>query len=174
PMANPSMMFRKELFDRFGAYNDGIFPEDYELFLRFQARGIVMSKVASVVLTWRDSKNRLTRNDSRYSQEAFYKIKAKYLADWLAKNNPFYPKVYVWGAGRLSRRRSEYLKFYGIEIEKFIDVREGSGVVHYENIPEKKEYFIVSYVANRGARDEIRAFLNSKKYEEGTHYIIAS
>ena len=34
PLAHPSVMFRRELPERLGAYRDGPFPEDFELWLR--------------------------------------------------------------------------------------------------------------------------------------------
>ena len=174
PIANPTMMFRKNLFQDFGKYADGDFPEDYEFFLRLQEHGVSMEKVDQVVLKWRDLSKRLTRTDVKYTQEAFFKIKAKYLAHWLKQNNPFHPKVYIWGAGRVSRRRSDYLLGYGIEIDKYIDVKQGKNVLHYEDIPNYDSCFIISYVANRGAREEIRDFLNAKNFTEGINYLIAS
>ena len=174
PLANPSIAFKKEVFERFGVYKEGDFPEDYELFLRLLAGGARMGKVPETVLTWRDSESRLTRTDDKYSQEAFFKIKAKYLAKWLSKYNPFHPDVYLWGAGRLSRRRSDYLIAEGINVVKYIDLKESDQVIHYKDIPDASKTFIVSYVANRGARDEIRTFLNDNGYSEGQNYILAS
>ncbi|MEQ8904120.1 glycosyltransferase [Ekhidna sp.] len=174
PLANPSMMLKRELFEQFGYYKDGNFPEDYEFFLRLQSHDVKMEKVNKPVLKWRDSETRLTRTDERYSQEAFFKIKAKYLAKWLKMHNPFHPEIYIWGAGRLSRRRSDLLLKEGIKVVEYIDVKAGNQVLHYENLPEKKNTFIVSYVSNRGAREEIRSFLIQKGYIEGVNFILAA
>ncbi len=174
PIANPTMMLRREVFEQCGRFKEGEFPEDYEFFLRLQAANVKMAKVNDVVLSWRDTEERLTRTDDRYSQDAFFRIKAKYLAKWLSRTNPFHPVIYVWGAGRLSRRRSDYLLQEGIDVVKYIDFKENDKVIHYQDIPNASEAFIVSYVANRGARDNIRQFLNQKGYEEGLNYIIAS
>ena len=86
PFAHPSVMFRRELFEKYGAYRDGPFPEDYELWLRWMANGVKMAKLEEELLTWNDPPERLSRNDTRYSVDAFYKIKAEYLAMWLRKN----------------------------------------------------------------------------------------
>ncbi|MEP0984928.1 glycosyltransferase [Ekhidna sp.] len=174
PIANPTIMIRKEVVEQFGMYEEGEFPEDYEFFLRLQSHGVKMKKVNKVILKWRDLETRLTRMDNRYAQDSFFRIKAKYLAQWLEKNNSFHPKVYLWGAGRLSRRRSEYVIEEGVQAVKFIDVKAGNHTIHYSDVPEKDEAFIVSYVGNRGARDEIRDFLNGRGYKEGINYIIAS
>lgn len=174
PLANPTMMIRKSLFDSYGMFLDKGFPEDYEFFLRLQAQKVKMKKVNQPVLKWRDSENRLTRTDPRYSQEAFFRIKAIYLGRWLKNHNPFHPNIWVWGAGRVSRRRSGHLEKEGITIVGYIDLKEGEGIRHYQNIPSRDEVFIVSYVANRGARDEIRSFLVDNGYKEGKHFILAS
>lgn len=174
PMANPSMMLRSSVFDKFGMYEEGAFPEDYEFFLRLQSKGIRMTKVHVPVLKWRDSESRLTRTDPRYSQNSFFRIKAKYLAGWLERNNPFHPNVFLWGAGRRSRRRSDYLLEEGIQVTNYIDLKEGKNKVYFKSIPDPSKCFIVTYVSNRGAREEIRTFLNTRGYTEGVNYILAS
>jgi len=174
PLANPTLMFKKHVFETYGLFKEGDFPEDYEFFLRLQKAGVKMTKVDSTVLKWRDSENRLTRTDTRYSIEAFFKIKAKYLANWLQKNNPHYPDILVWGAGRLSRRRSEYLVEYGIKITGYIDIKIKNETIYYEDIPDASSAFIVSYVANRGARDQIRSYLVERGYQEEKQFILAS
>ncbi|NQZ76921.1 MAG: glycosyltransferase family 2 protein [Ekhidna sp.] len=174
PTANPTLMFRREVFDLSGFYLKGDFPEDYEFFLRMQSKGLRIGKVDPVVLKWRDTATRLTRTDSSYSHEAFFSIKAKYLSEWLKEYNPLYPNIYVWGAGRLSRRRSDLLRQYGINILKYIDLKSGENTIQYERIPEEGNIFIVSYVANRGARERIRSYLNEKGFIEGNHFVMAS
>jgi glycosyltransferase involved in cell wall biosynthesis len=137
PLANPTLIFKRELFNQFGFYEDGNFPEDYEFFLRLQAVGVQMKKVDKIVLKWRDTPSRLTRTDVRYSSDAFFRVKAKYLANWLKENNPFHPEVYLWGGGRRSRRRSDHLLLEGIEVVKHIDIKPGPNMLHFEQIPEK-------------------------------------
>ncbi|HUG19806.1 MAG TPA: glycosyltransferase, partial [Planctomycetaceae bacterium] len=98
PLANPSVMFRKQLFERFGGYQDGPFPEDYEFYLRLQQSGVRMAKLPETLLRWRDSEARTTRTDPRYSRQAFDEIRAEYLArdPRLHTGRP----IVVWGAGR--------------------------------------------------------------------------
>jgi len=174
PLVNPSLMVRKSVFETHGLFEDGDFPEDYELFLRLQQSGVKMAKVSTPVLKWMDSNERLTRTDPRYAVDAFFKIKARYLANWLEKNIPHHPHILVWGAGRLSRKRSSYLLQYGIEIEGYIDVKKQKGIIHYQDVANHLPSFIVSYVTNRGARDQIRTFLVSMGLEEGKQFILAS
>ena len=84
PLAHPSVMFRRSLVERWGGYAEGAFPEDYELWLRWLDAGVRMEKLADPLLIWNDSPTRLSRRDPRYAAEAFYRVKARYLARWLA------------------------------------------------------------------------------------------
>jgi len=107
PIINPSAMWRKSIADDLGMYKYGDFTEDYELWLRWLSHGVKMQKIPDKVIKWHDSDTRLTRTNKQYSDKAFYAIKTKYLAIWLKENNSEHPKVAIWGASRISRKRSE-------------------------------------------------------------------
>jgi len=177
-IVNPSAMWRKELGERFGMYESGKFPEDYEMWLRWLGKGMKIKKLKEIVLDWHDSDTRLTRTQSIYSDSSFYKIKTKYLAKWLEKNNPFHPKVAIWGASRISRRRAKLLTQYGIEIECFIDTKKGRllnhKIIYFEETPSPDKIFILTYIKQMNARDEIQEFLDGKGYEEGINYLLVS
>ena len=182
PFAHPSVMFRRELVDLYGGYRDGEFPEDYELWLRWLDRGVGMAKVEEELLLWNDPPSRLSRTDSRYSFRAFYRCKAEYLARWLARHNPFHPDVVVWGAGRETRKRAEFLTDHGVTIRAYVDIDPrkigntiaGRPVLAEEQVPEAGSCFVLSYVAARGARDDIRARLGRRGYSEGTDFLAAA
>ncbi|MEQ9403770.1 MAG: glycosyltransferase [Cyclobacteriaceae bacterium] len=173
PIVNSSIMMRRMLYDKYGGYLEGAFPEDYEYFLRLMEKGVKMQKVESVVLSWTDSPGRLTRNDPRYSRDAFNKIKAGYLARWLKQNNLHYPDVWIWG-GKQSRRWSRYLRNEGINIIGYIDVIDSKrkDMVNYKQVDKYMDSFILSYVSGRGARDEIRIYLNTIGLKEVRNYLI--
>ncbi len=177
PVINPTILCRKAIFDACGSYLHGDFPEDYDWFLRVLEK-YKISKIAEPLLTWRDLPNRLSRNDARYSQDAFYKTKAKYLAKWLLDNKLPNLKIAIWGYGKQARKRVKHLSAYGVEVATFIDVKPKSGksdnYLYFKNIPTPGKYFIVSYVGNRGARDEIRHFLKAKGYQEGKDFLMAA
>jgi len=91
PVVNPTLMWRRQTGEMHGLYRAGDFPEDYEMILRWLDKGVKIVKIPEVVLQWYDSDTRLTRTNENYSDKAFYKIKSRYLASWLEKNNPFHP-----------------------------------------------------------------------------------
>lgn len=179
PFAHPSVMFRRELFEQFGAYRDGPFPEDYELWLRWMANGVKAGKVDEELLVWNDPPDRLSRTAPRYSIEAFYETKAKYLFQWLEQNNPHHPKLIVWGAGRVTRKRTAILEQYGIRITQYVDIKKrqlncGTPVILPSGIPDPTTCFVLPMVGKRGAREQIRAVLHQRGFTEGENCIFAA
>lgn len=177
-IVNPSAMWRKEIADKYGMYKHGDFPEDYEMWLRWLSKDVKIEKLNETILDWYDSDTRLTRTQKIYSDSAFYRIKTKYLAQWLEKNNPFHPHIAVWGASRISRRRARLLKQYGIEIDFYIDtsrIRElDLEIVYYNEIPPPQEVFILTYIKQMNARKEIQDFLHGRGFVEGQNYMLVS
>jgi glycosyltransferase involved in cell wall biosynthesis len=179
PFAHPSTMFRRRFFEQFGAYRDGPFPEDYELWLRWMANGVKAGKVDRELVTWNDPPDRLSRTDDRYRVDAFYETKAQYLFLWLQKNNPHHPDVIVWGAGRVTRKRVAILEQYGIRITQYVDIKPRqlnckTPVLQPDEIPDPETCFVLPMVGKRGARDLIRPILQGRGFTEGKNCIFAA
>lgn len=176
PIINPTILFKKELFEKYGGCSDGNFPEDYEMQLRYLEAGVKMAKLNESLVEWHDYSTRLTRTDERYSTEAFFRIKAKYFRCWSEKNNPFHPHIWVWGAGRKTRQRAQLLEKQGLIIDGFIDVIKSKTTqkttIHYSEIPEPGNIFIVPMVTSYGARDQIKEFLLQANYIEGVDFLL--
>ncbi len=178
PIVNPSAMWRSSLSEKHGMYKAGDFPEDYEMWLRWLDAGVKIMKLPVTVLKWYDSDTRLTRTNSIYSDAAFYKIKSKYLAQWLKKNNPYHPNVSIWGASRISRRRARLLEPYGVKFHSFIDTKKSrqinNQIIYYEDLPPAGEMFILSYIRQMNNRAKIMSFLEERGYVEGKDYLVIS
>lgn len=176
PLAHPSVMFRRELARRHGGYADGPWPEDYELWLRWMDAGVRCAKVPRVLLTWHDPPGRLSRTDPRYSVEAFYACKCRWLARALPPDRP----VWLWGAGRVTRRRFAALEGPGRRFAGFVDVDPlkagralgGRRVVAPAGIP--REAFVVAGVGSRGARALIEVALQAGGRRAGADYLLAA
>jgi len=178
PVVNPTAMWRRETMEKYGLYLSGDFPEDYEMWLRWLDQGVRMAKVPEVVLDWHDSEGRLTRTDPIYSDRAFYEIKSRYLARYLAAYNPFHPHVAIWGASRISRRRAKILEQHGVCIDTYIDTKRSRQLdrklIYYEDLPESGSMFILTYIRQMDNRERIQDFLESRGYEEGKNYLLVS
>jgi len=176
PVVNPTIFFRRGVYEKSGGCLHGDFPEDYEMQLRYLQAGVKMAKLPEKLHEWHDSPKRLTRTDERYSTEAFFATKARYFKTWSEKNNRFHPKIWVWGAGRKTRQRSKLLQLEGLIIEGFIDIVKTkttkSIVKHFTELPNPGEIFVVPMVTKTGARELIKDFLLKAKYIEGYDFIM--
>jgi len=182
PFAHPSVMFRKHCVISLGAYKGGDFPEDYELWLRLFHAGKTMMKLDEVLIDWRESDNRLSRTSSRYSDSAFEKLRANYLAKDARLQDR---EIVFWGAGRKTRRRVNYLIDEGISPYAWIDIDSKKAGNEYHGVktylpdwllqhnkkPQQKKPFVLNYVRNHGARDYCRQFLDEAGYVMGKDYL---
>lgn len=182
PVAHPSVLFRRELLQRHGGWREGDFPEDYELWLRWLEAGVRFAKCPEELLVWNDPPQRLSRRDPRYAVEAFYRIKAGYLARWLRREVAPGRALWLWGAGRVTRRRFDALEAEGLRLAGFIDVdpakrgrhRDGRPVRLADELPDPATSFLLAGVAARGAREQILAHLVQRGWQEGRDFLLAA
>lgn len=178
PFAHPSVAFRRAVVCAVGGYRDGPFPEDYELWLRLHHCGHRMAKLPAVLLDWREYPNRTSRVDPRYAREAFDRLRADYLARdprLLARRDD----LVIWGAGRRTRRRCAGLLAHGFRPRAWVDIdprkigRVLDGVpVHAPSLlATTPRSFVLVYVTNHGARDEIAAHLERLGYVRGRDWL---
>ncbi len=180
PFAHPSVMFRRDSVIAAGAYRRGEFPEDYELWLRLFHYGYRMEKLPQVLLDWRESDDRLSRNSANYSRAAFDAIRAEYLSlDQRIHNRP----IAFWGAGRKTRQRARHLQDRGFEPLVWIDIdpKKIGNRIHGVEVVEPawleqsfKHHgrpFILNYVTNHGARDISRHYLERIGFILGQDYL---
>lgn len=182
PFAHPSVMFRRALVEEHGGYRIGDFPEDYELWLRWLDLDVKMAKLPDTLLTWHDLPGRLSRRDPRYSPEAFYQLKAHWLAEWIKRELPPERAIWIWGAGRPTRQRTAHLATEGVKLAGYIDVDAkktgkkvgGVPVVSADELPPLAGSFVLGYVGTRGARDQIRAALLKSGRVEGRDFLMCA
>ncbi|HEU4719436.1 MAG TPA: glycosyltransferase family 2 protein [Bacteroidia bacterium] len=179
PLCNPSVMFRKELFEKHGGCREGNFPEDYELWLRWLEAGVRMEKIRETLFRWNDLPGRLIRNDERYSADNFFRIKEEYLSRFISKMIGG-RKLFIWGAGKLSGKRSSFLAerfsscgYIDIDPKKAGGKKNGLPVIYHENIGAPGTIFVASFVTNRGKREEVKQFLEKRNFREGVDFILA-
>jgi cellulose synthase/poly-beta-1,6-N-acetylglucosamine synthase-like glycosyltransferase len=178
PFAHPSVVFRRQAVLDLGGYRDGDFPEDYELWLRMFHAGHRMAKLPRVLLDWRDSPGRTSRTHPRYAREAFDRLRATYLArdPRLHHGRP----LAFWGAGRKTRKRARLLQDQGFAPTAWIDIDPKKIGNRIHRIPvvgpgwltRQQRPFVLSYVTNHGARDDIAAQLQARDYQRGRDYLM--
>ena len=185
PFAHPSVMFRRKVVQAIGAYRQGDFPEDYDLWLRMNMAGCRMAKLPQVLLDWRESETRLSRIDPRCSREAFDRLRANYLSQ---ENRLKQRPLAYWGAGRMTRRRSRLMLEKGFLPKAWIDIDPNKIGNKLNGVPvvspqwligseqlgnkRKKKPFVLSYVANHGAKELIAEQLQVMGYQRGSDYLM--
>lgn len=178
PIVNPSIMWRRSVGEEHGLYQDGDFPEDYELYLRWLSRGVKIEKIEEIILDWYDSDKRLTRSSKQYSNASFYQIKSEYLRGFLHENVLPTMNIAVWGASRLSRRWVQLLENKEITIDYYIDIKEdrrlNKKVIHYSKIPTPGKTFLLIYQAQSDIREKIAQFLKERMYIEGNDFLFVA
>ena len=179
PLPHPSVMFRREPVLRLGGYRQGSFPEDYDLWLRLHEQGERMAKLPRVLLDWRESPQRTSRQDPRYSREAFDRLRAEYLArcPLLTERGR---ELVIWGAGRKTRKRCAHLLARGYEIQAWVDIDpkkignrlRGVPVVAPNWLHRRPKPLVLCYVSNHGARELIARDLHAMGYRRATDYLM--
>ncbi len=170
PLVNPSILARRAYFELSFAGND--FPEDYDLLLRAVQQGMKPGKTPDVLLTWTDSPHRLTRTDSRYTENAFMSCRRHYL-----RQGPLHgiTCVDVWGAGRTGKPWLRWLQQQGIIVRQVIEVSErrqgtkihGVPVIAPEQLTAPDNTPMIVAVGADGARQLIADFTAGRGYQIG-------
>ncbi|TNF98495.1 MAG: glycosyltransferase [Gammaproteobacteria bacterium] len=179
PLTNPTAIFRKQIFTDIGPYKKGEVPEDYEFWLRALHAGYRFEKLPDILFDWRESPRRYTRTAPACSREAFDRTRAEYLASD-SRLRTERPIVY-WGAGRKTRKRAGLLIQKGFPATAWIDIDPGKIGNRIAGVPvhapqwlkkqHKNKPFVLVYVNNHGARDQIGEWLENHDYHIGTDYL---
>lgn len=186
PLCHPSVTIRRRALDEAGGFRDGPWPEDYELWLRLDARGYLLAKVPAVLLLWRHCAGRATFSDPRYALARFIEAKGHYLAPRLramrALDAPSLERpLVVWGAGKTGRRVARAIAAGGATPDLFVDIdprkigrtAQGAPIVPPSHL-ERGRHTVVVAVGARGARDLIREHLDAAGFKEGADYVCAA
>ena len=178
PLAHPTVMFRKELVDRFGGYSTDPLPEDHELWLRWMDAGVRFAKLPDDLLTWNDHQHRLSRTHANYSVDAFFTTKARWIARWIERKYRASRPTIIAGTSGLCRDRARKLEEQGVRINAFTDVKRrevpGYAFIPHDQLPGPGEALVISFISQRGTGDRIAEFLASRGLVEGADFILAA
>lgn len=191
PIAHPSALFHRDVIDQIGGYRDGDWPEDYELWCRALLAGLRFGKpTGDPLLHWRDHPERTSRIDQRYRRQGFINCKAHALSAYLRKEG--FDKAVIWGTGPTGLKLHDALEKSAFPITGFVDVnhrlvgaKKRDKSIHVVASQQDKAAFtpnrmltagqiLLSAVSARGARSEIRRFLQARGWSERKHFICAA
>ena len=176
PLAHPTFFLRRSAVAEVGGYVDRGWPEDYDLLLRLWRSGARLAAVERVLLRWRIRDDRTSvRNDS-YTAGAFRRCKVHYLLDTLARERD---GVVIWGAGPIGKAFAREVQEQGGTVRAFVDLDprkidqciHGAPVIPPSRVDEYRESLAVAAVGQEGARERIRAELESAGWKEVTDFV---
>lgn len=175
PLAHPTLMARRPALLEVGGYRDEAWPEDYDLVLRLWQAGHRLANVPRVLLHWRESPERASRTEPRYTPGAFRRCKVQYLARTLAAGRD---GVVVWGAGPVGKAFARELRAQRLRLRAFVDLDprkigqeiHGVPVIAPAEIDRYRGALAVAAVGSPGAREDIRAALDGAGWREMIDY----
>jgi glycosyltransferase involved in cell wall biosynthesis len=178
PLCHPSVVMRRSALFALEGYRDVRWPEDYDLWLRFDGAGARMAKIPRVLLLWRHQEGRATFTDARYHRARFFAAKAETLAARLRRlGRP----VWVWGAGPVGRRTARALEAYGVFAAAFVDIdprKIGRTARRAPILPvdaiQRGAATVLAAVGSLGARARIRELLHARGFVEGEDFLCAA
>ena len=175
---SPSWMVHREDFEKIGAFNSNIYPEDYELTFRMYKNGLKVASIAKVIHKWRDYSTRSSRTDPHYSDNFFLPLKMKYFMELHRDSNR---PLEVWGAGNKGKELAKYLIEQNIEFEWACNNPNKIGKDIYGKILiSDKEIFnrenpqILIAIRNDKATGQIKKVFDSKNLTPNLDYFLLS
>ncbi len=176
PIVHASWAIRRETFDALDGYRDGLFPEDYDFFLRAADMDTRFRKLPDVLLEVRESGQGFSKPHERYSHDAFRTLKLKHLVPHLETlGRP----LAIVGAGPDGKRWAKDLIAAGRPVRHFVEVHprrigkviHGADVIGYDQLERAEGCFLLVAVGQKGARDEVRGVLANAGLEEETAFL---
>ncbi len=175
PIAHPTLMIRRSVFDEVGGYQRNGWPEDYDLVFRLHFAGARLANVPRVLHFWREGDGRLSRNDARYSPEAFRRCKISYLLKGPLNGRE---EVAIWGAGRVGKNFARSLSDSGVRVRTFYDIDprkigqriNGAPVRDAREVAHHHGAYLLVAVGAAGARETIREELAELGFREPQDY----
>ena len=166
---SPSWMCYLEDFEKCGAFNPDMYPEDYELVFRFHELGLKCIPSSETVHLWRDYQTRTSRVDEHYADQSFLNLKMKY---FFKLDQDLSKEILIWGAGKKGKKLASLLQSSNVPFtwacnnpNKIGKDIFGKILLSISAITEFEKYQSIITVANTDAQEEIKksfAALNLK------------
>ena len=174
-IASPNWMLYRKDFERIGAFDSAVYPEDYELVFRMFSGGLKVAAVNDVTHLWRDHEQRASRVSPLYAANTFLPLK---LSWFLKLNRDETKKLILLGAGKKGKAIAKELKRLGMEfiwqtnnpkkIGHFIYEVE----VHSQYLPEKTDAQVLLGLSSPGEVSQLEEELSDKEFDLGEDYFV--
>lgn len=161
---SPCWMVWKEDLENCGAFENDIYPEDYDLCFRMYQNGLNIVPVQKTLHYWRDYPQRTSRNDPNYLDNRFADLKIKYFLEIdYKKEQP----LFLWGAGKKGKHIAKKLLEKGISFYWVCDNERKIGkdiydirMQHFNTILHYKDIQVIVSVSSPDEVISIKKWLH--------------
>ena len=173
-IASPCWMVHREDFERCGAFDHDIYPEDYDLVFRFYQHNLTCLSNNDLLHWWRDYPTRTSRTHKHYAYNSFIEIKVHYFLKLnYDKNRP----LVIWGAGKKGKTVAELLlknnvHFYWIcdNPKKIGKAIYGQQLLSFHVLDDIENAQSIVTVANPVSQQEIKAYFKDRNKQPMEDY----
>lgn len=158
-------IIHKEDFDRAGAFDPVIYPEDYDLCFRLYRLGFKVIGIDKILHYWRDRSDRISRTWEEYKDNRYFDMKLRFFYE--LDRDRSRPLV-LWGAGRNGKDMAKLLNAQGDVFHWVCDNERKIGkdiygvtLQHYDEIRNLEKAQIIIVVTSPSGKLEIRELLKS-------------
>lgn len=178
PIAHPTWLVKRELFSS-DSYRDRLWPEDYDLVLRWLRAGKRIGVVPTKLVGWRDGPNRLSRTSRACRSDRIVACKAHHLARGFLAGTEDYV---LWGYGDTGRTLCKALFEHGKRPSHIVELHPGrigqriagAPVISHAVLPDVPRRPVVVSVSGLVARSEIRHALAGMGFVELVDFVCAA
>ncbi len=160
-----SWIMHLEDFERIGAFESGVYPEDYDLCFRIYKHGLNIVGIDKVLHYWRDRSDRISRTWDCYKDNRYFGLKLRFFYE--LDRDPKRPLV-LWGAGTNGKDMLKLLLKKGEKIHWVCDNwkkigKHAHGILmnHYNSIPALDHPQVMIVVASEDDKRKIKSQMNS-------------
>ena len=157
-------LIHHEDFERAGAFDPLIYPEDYDLCFRFYRNGLKVIGIDHILHYWRDRSDRISRTWECYEDNRYFDLKLRFFYE--LDRDRSRPLV-LWGAGRNGKDMARLLLENEKEIHWVCDNERkigkdiyGQRMAHFDSIPALENPQIMVVVASPDGQESIRQLLH--------------
>ncbi|MEX0965884.1 MAG: glycosyltransferase family 2 protein [Bacteroidia bacterium] len=160
-IASPNWLISRRDLQQTGAFHGLHYPEDYDLIFRWYRHKLPVVGIPAITHLWREHPDRTSRTSHFYSQEAFFRLKAK----WFLKldYDPERPLL-ILGEGR----KNQLIQRNLIKHRVPFSVITKTGIGRLKQILNPQ--ILVAVYPPKPAREEIEKLFEKLNLEHGRHY----
>jgi glycosyltransferase involved in cell wall biosynthesis len=165
---SPCWMVYRTDFEKCGAFNSDIYPEDYDLTFRFYENHLKCMPSNETLHLWRDYPTRTSRTHEHYADSSFIEIKLHY---FLKLDYNTTQSLVVWGAGKKGKLVAKLLikneiPFYWIcdNLKKIGKEIYNQKILSFTEMDKIKNPQSIITVANPKSQQEIKSYFRGINY----------